>query len=69
METKLEARLRCFGHVQRRDSKYIIKRRLKMKQVAKGRFIHREDMQMVDMTEKNAEDRKTRKGICYHFAK
>ena len=62
-----EARLRWFGHVQRRDAGYIGRKMLKMelpnkckRERPKRKFMDtvREDMQVVGMTEEDTEDRK-----------
>lgn len=61
-----EARLRWFGHVQRRDGEYVGKRMLEMEQPGrrkrgrpKRRFMDavKEDMQAVGVTDEDAEDR------------
>ncbi|KAI5104704.1 hypothetical protein C0J45_6330, partial [Silurus meridionalis] len=69
-----EARLRWFGHVQRRDMWYISRRMLRMETPGrrergrpKRRFMNmvREDMQVVGLKEANVEDRgEWRRMIC-----
>ena len=69
-----EARLRWFGHVQRRDVEYIGRRLMKMEVPGrrkrgrpKRRFrdVVKEDMQVVGVSEQDAEDRNRWKGmIC-----
>uniref|UniRef100_A0A8C4XDT7 C2H2-type domain-containing protein n=1 Tax=Erpetoichthys calabaricus TaxID=27687 RepID=A0A8C4XDT7_ERPCA len=62
-----EARLRWFGHVQRRDEGYIVRRMLRIELIGKKRrgrtkirFMNvlREDMQVMGVIEQDAEDRK-----------
>ncbi|KAF7645083.1 hypothetical protein LDENG_00132800 [Lucifuga dentata] len=54
-----EARLRWFGHVQRRDSEHIGRRMLRPRGRPKRRFMDvvKEDMKLVGVREEEAEDR------------